>query len=89
MKKYGVVIRYDGNNGEILSVDGVKYVILSQNLLSKDIKVGDKVSCKEEVFETVEIKEFVATFMKKINESKWFIFLLTSFCVLCIIVLDE
>ena len=69
MDNYGVVTKYDGNNGEIFGIDGIRYVILSQNLLSKDIEVGDKVSFNREVFKTVEVEEFIATFIKKINES--------------------
>ena len=67
MIKYGKIIEYNGTNGEILCSEGFKYILLSQNLLYKNPKVGDFVSFKEEIYKTPEISEKIATFINKIE----------------------
>ena len=66
--KYGKIVNYNGSSGYIISEDGIKYILLSQNVLYKDAQVGDYVSFKEERYKTVEIDELIATFVKKIKD---------------------
>lgn len=65
--KYGKVVDYNGSSGYIVSKEGVKYILLSQNILDEDIKIDDYVSFKEERYKTIEIDELIATFVKKIK----------------------
>ena len=67
MIKFGKIVDYNGSSGYIISENGVKYILLEQNLFYKDAKVGDYVSFKEERYKTVEIDELIATFIKKIK----------------------
>lgn len=66
MIKYGKIIEYNGSNGKIISNEGIKYILLSQNILYENPQIGDVVSFKEEIFKTPEISEKLATFIKKI-----------------------
>ena len=65
--KYGKVLEYNGSSGYIISDNGIKYILLSQNIVDEDIKKDDYVSFREEIYKTVEIEEFIATFVKKIK----------------------
>ena len=60
MKKYGKVLVYDGYVGNIIDSDGIKYIFTYKDLKDKEIAQDTFVSFNYEVFETVEIKEFVA-----------------------------
>lgn len=66
MINYGKVMNYNGSSGYIIDKDGNKYILLCQNITSKDIKNGDYVTFKIETYKTVEITELLATFVKKI-----------------------
>ena len=66
--KYGKVIEYNGSSGYIIGDNGEKYLLLTQNIISNDIKTGDYVSFREERYKTVEIDELIATFVKKIKD---------------------
>ena len=68
MIKYGRIIKYNGSSGEIICIDGFKYILLEQNILYKEPKIGDIVSFKEEIYKTPEICEKVATFIKKVEK---------------------
>ncbi len=68
MIKYGKIIEYNGCSGEIVSSEGIKYILLSQELLYEEVKIGDIVSFKEEIYKTPEINEKIATFIKKVEE---------------------
>ena len=67
MKNYGKITEYNGSNGYITSKDGIKYILLSQNILYDNAKIGDYVSFKEEIYKTIEIEEKIATFINKIS----------------------
>lgn len=64
MKKKGTIIKFDNYNGIILSEDNIEYLFNKNNLLY-DAKINDKVIFNSELFETVEIKKYVATFIEK------------------------
>lgn len=68
MIKYGKIIEYNGSSGEIITSEGIRYILLEQNILYNDPKVDDFVSFKEEIYETPEIFERIATFVKKLEE---------------------
>ena len=68
MIKYGKIIEYNGSSGQIICSEGYKYILLEQNVLYNNPKLGDLISFKEEIYKTPEIEERVATFVKKIEE---------------------
>lgn len=65
MKKRGKIVDYNNCSGYIMDDNGVKYILLYQNILYEDAKVGDIVSFTVEKFETVEVNELIATFVRK------------------------
>ena len=68
MKKYGKVLVYDGYVGNIIDSDGIKYIFTTKDLKDKNIVEGDFVSFNYEVFETIEIKEYMARHVVKVSE---------------------
>ena len=68
MIKYGKITDYNGCSGEIICSEGVKYILLDQNILYKEPKIGDIVSFKEEIYKTPEICENIATFINKVEK---------------------
>lgn len=68
MIKYGKIINYNGCSGEIVCSEGIKYILLQQNILYKEPKIGDIVSFKEEKYATPEICEKIATFINKVEK---------------------
>ncbi len=70
MKKIGKVLVYDGYVGNIIDNDGIKYIFTSNDLKDKTITEGEFVSFNAEVFETVEIKEYTARFIKKVSKEE-------------------
>ena len=68
--KYGKVVVYDGYVGNIIDNEGIKYIFISRDLKDKKIVEGDFVSFNSEVFETVEIKEYIARFITKVSKDK-------------------
>ena len=67
MKKYGKILVYDGYVGNIIDNDGTKYIFTARDLKSKNTVEGDFVSFNSEVYETVEIKEYVARNITKVS----------------------
>ena len=65
--KIGKIIDYTGSSGFIIDNNGCKYIVSSINILYDNPKNGDLVSFNIEKFKTVEVEEFIATFVKKIN----------------------
>lgn len=70
MKKYGKVLVYDGYVGNIIDNDGIKYIFTARDLKSKNTVEGDFVSFNSEVYETVEIKEYVARNITKVSKEE-------------------
>ena len=70
MKKYGKVLVYDGYVGNIIDNDGTKYIFTARDLKSKNTVEGDFVSFNSEVYETVEIKEYVARNISKVSKEE-------------------
>lgn len=70
MKRYGKVLVYDGYVGNIIDNEGIKYIFTARDLKDKKISQGDFVSFMWEVFETVEIKEYVARSITKVTEEE-------------------
>lgn len=70
MKKYGKVLVYDGYVGNIIDNDGTKYIFTARDLKSKHTVEGDFVSFNSEVYETVEIKEYVARNITKVSKEE-------------------
>lgn len=68
MKKIGKVLVYDGYVGNIIDNEGIKYIFTSRDLKNKKILEGDLVSFTSELYETVEIQEYVARFITKVTE---------------------
>ena len=64
MKQYGKVIEYDGYIGSIINGMGTIYKFTNKDL-KEDISEGDFVTFIEEIFETTEIKEYLARFITK------------------------
>lgn len=67
MKKIGKVLEYDEYIGVIIDEDSNKYIFKNDDVLN-EIKIGDLVEFTPEVFETIEIKELMARFIKKTGE---------------------
>lgn len=67
MKKIGKVLEYDNYVGILIDEDSNKYIFKNDDL-KEEIKIGDLVNFIPEVFETVEIKELIARFIKKVGE---------------------
>lgn len=63
MRKYGKVIEYDGYCGTILGINGMKYLLLNQDLVCKGIKEGDIVTFFEEEVMTSNGNKKVARFI--------------------------
>ena len=70
MKKYGKVLVYDGYVGNIIDNEGIKYIFASRDLKSKKIVEGEFVSFYSELYETVEIKEYVARNITKVSKEE-------------------
>ena len=70
MKKYGKVLVYDGYVGNIIDSDGIKYIFTTRDLKDKKIIEGDFVSFNYEIFETVEIKEYMARYITKVSKEE-------------------
>ena len=70
MKKYGKILVYDGYVGNIIDSEGTKYIFTTRDLKDKKIVEGDFVSFISEVFETVEIKEYVARNIVKVTNEE-------------------
>lgn len=70
MKKYGKVLVFDGYVGNIIDNDGTKYIFTARDLKSKNTVEGDFVSFNSEVYETVEIKEYVARNITKVSKEE-------------------
>ena len=66
MNNIGKVIEYDGFNG-IIESNGIKYIFNKNNVLN-DIKIGDIVKFNSEIYKSVEIIKYVATFVEKIDK---------------------
>ena len=64
LKKVGKIKNYDGFSGTIVDNEGVNYILLKDDLLD-DVKVGDLVVFESEVYETIEIRENMARFVRK------------------------
>lgn len=67
MNNIGKILTYDGYVGTIIDNKGIKYIFTNNDLKDKQINEGDLVKFKSEIFETVEIKEYTARFIKKVN----------------------
>ena len=65
---YGKVIEYDNYIGRILDENGLKYIFTNDDLKSKNIKIGDYVFFEYDEYKTIEIKEYRAHFIRKIND---------------------
>lgn len=66
MKKYGKIVDYDGYNGNIVSEDGIKYLMLKENVDNNyKYEKNDIVSFVPEYYETIEYNKFIARFIKK------------------------
>ena len=73
MTKKGEVEYFNGNTGSIKGEDGIDYILLKNEIkkyINKDsdiynINVGDKVSFIPDIYETPEIREYIARFIKK------------------------
>lgn len=65
--KYGKIIDFNGSSGFIIDENGTKYILLYQNILYDNAKIGDYVKFKIELFKTPEIEEKIAINIKKIN----------------------
>lgn len=70
MKKYGKVLAYDGYVGNIIDKEGIKYIFTNRDLKDKKIVEGDFVTFNSEVFETLEIKEYIARFITKATKEE-------------------
>ena len=66
MKQYGKVIEYDGYIGSVINGMGTIYKFTNKDL-KEDISEGDFVTFTEEIFKTVEVKEYLARFITKTN----------------------
>ena len=67
MKNIGKIINYVGCSGLIIDNEGKKYILLKDNILYLNPKIGDLVTFKVEKFKTVEIEENIATFVAKVE----------------------
>ena len=54
MKNYGKVVKYNGLYGNIKGVDGIDYVLLDKNLITRDICEN----AKTKVLETLDGPDF-------------------------------
>lgn len=70
MRQYGKVLTYDGYVGNIIDSNGTNYIFTRKDLKDNTIVEGDFVKFNIEVFETVEIKEYTARFIKKATKEE-------------------
>ena len=69
MKTYGKVKDYDGYNGTIKGIDGKEYLLIKKEIIPpRELHVEDNVSFEPEHFETVELEEDIARFVKKLEK---------------------
>ena len=67
MKKYGVIIEYDGYCGTIVSVEGIHYLALKKDFLYENINKGDLVKFSSENISNITETKDRARFIKKIE----------------------
>ena len=70
MRKYGKVVIYDGYVGTIVDKEGTRYIFRTRDLVDRKTFEGDFVSFNYEVFETVEMKEYVAKNVEKVSQEE-------------------
>lgn len=64
----GKILQYDGYKGTILGKDNKEYLLLEHNIKNNEgLKEQDTVSFIPELYATVEVKELIATFVKKVK----------------------
>jgi hypothetical protein len=69
MKTFGKVKEFDGYNGYIKGIDGKDYLLMQRDISSEEeLHVDDKVYFEPDHFETVEIQEDIARFVKKLEK---------------------
>ena len=67
MKKYGVIIEYDGYCGTIISIEGIEYVTLKKDFLYENINRGDIVTFISEKISNITETNDIARFIKKVE----------------------
>lgn len=68
MKQYGKVTDFNGYNGYIKGIDGKDYLIMYKELLDSDIKLNELVYFEPDIYETTEIKQDIARFIRPIQK---------------------
>ena len=68
MKQYGKVTDFNGYNGYIKGIDGKDYLIMYKELLDSDIKLNELVDFEPDIYETTEIKQYIARFIRPIQK---------------------
>ena len=65
MKKTGKIIEFDGFSGAIVDKEGIKYIFSNNDLLENSLKINDIVCFEGELFQTVDVKIYIARFVRK------------------------
>lgn len=65
---YGKITEYDGNTGNITDINGDNYLLLRHELKDNTLKENDYVVFKPENYDTVEVNEKVARFVKRLDK---------------------
>ena len=65
MKKTGKIIEIDGFSGAIVDKEGIKYIFSNNDLLENSLKINDIVCFEGELFQTVDVKIYIARFVRK------------------------
>jgi len=68
MKQYGKVTDFNGFNGFIKGIDGKDYLIMNHELLSNDIVLNDLVYFEPDIYESTELKQDIARFIRPIRK---------------------
>ena len=67
-KSMGKIIEFDGFSGVLIDKEKHNHIFSREELLTKDIKVGELVSFESEIFTTVDNKIYIARFVKRLEE---------------------
>ena len=69
MKTFGKISEFDGYNGYIKGIDGKDYLLMQKEITPpEELRVDDKVCFEPDYFETVETKEDIARFVKRLDK---------------------
>ena len=70
MKTIGKIVEFDGFSGALIDREKTRHIFSNNDLLTKDLQVGDIVIFESELYKTVEVEIYIARFVKKHEKSE-------------------